>query len=59
MLLRVTCVLIRTYIYLKTLGWAPLPKASEIATLEDNYMMARLKLVGCTMTLPDRHGAPE
>ncbi|GGF95171.1 MULTISPECIES: aminomethyl-transferring glycine dehydrogenase subunit GcvPB [Cysteiniphilum] len=52
-------VLIRAYVYLKTLGGNGLTKASEIATLNANYMMARLKLAGFTIALPNRRASHE
>ena len=52
-------VLIRAYVYLKTLGGNGLTKTSEIATLNANYMMARLKLAGFTIALPDRRASHE
>ncbi|WP_116963040.1 aminomethyl-transferring glycine dehydrogenase subunit GcvPB [Fastidiosibacter lacustris] len=52
-------VLIRAYVYLKTLGGNGLTKASEIATLNANYMMARLKKAGFIIALPDRRASHE
>ena len=52
-------VLIRAYVYLKTLGGNGLTKASEIATLNANYMMTRLKKSGFTIALPNRRASHE
>ncbi len=52
-------VLIRAYVYLKNLGGNGLSKASEMATLNANYMMARLKKAGFTIALPDRRASHE
>ena len=52
-------VLVRAYVYLKALGGDGLRKVSEIATLNANYMMARLKKAGFTIALPDRRASHE
>ncbi|WP_119344178.1 aminomethyl-transferring glycine dehydrogenase subunit GcvPB [Facilibium subflavum] len=52
-------VLIRAYVYLKMLGGNGLTKASEMATLNANYMMARLKKAGFKIALPDRRASHE
>lgn len=52
-------VLIRAYVYLKMLGGNGLTKASEIATLNANYMMIRLKNAGFTIALPNRRASHE
>lgn len=52
-------VLIRAYIYGAMLGGNGLTEASEIATLNANYMMARLKEEGFTIAYPDRRASHE
>ncbi|AJC49277.1 aminomethyl-transferring glycine dehydrogenase subunit GcvPB [Allofrancisella guangzhouensis] len=52
-------VLIRAYIYSTVLGGNGLTEASEIATLNANYMMARLKQEGFTIAYPDRRASHE
>ena len=46
-------VLMRTWIYSAMLGGNGLTKASEMATLNANYIMARLKDEGCTIAYPE------
>ena len=52
-------VLIRAYVYLKNLGGNGLAKASDIATLNANYMMVRLKKAGFDVTLANRRASHE
>ncbi|KEI36026.1 glycine dehydrogenase [Francisella sp. W12-1067] len=52
-------VLIRAYIYAALLGGNGLTQASEIATLNANYMMARLKQEGFTIAYPERRASHE
>ncbi|APC92021.1 MULTISPECIES: aminomethyl-transferring glycine dehydrogenase subunit GcvPB [Francisella] len=52
-------VLIRAYIYAALLGGNGLTEASEIATLNANYMMARLKQEGFTIAYPERRASHE
>ncbi|MFZ9035462.1 MAG: aminomethyl-transferring glycine dehydrogenase subunit GcvPB [Francisellaceae bacterium] len=52
-------VLIRAYVYIKMLGANGLTMASEIATLNANYMMVRLKEAGFTIALPKRRASHE
>ena len=52
-------VLIRAYIYGTMLGGNGLTEASEIATLNANYMMARLKQKDFTIAYPDRRASHE
>ncbi|MDE5024835.1 aminomethyl-transferring glycine dehydrogenase subunit GcvPB, partial [Francisella tularensis subsp. holarctica] len=53
------CVLIRAYIYGAMLVCNGLTESSEIATLNDNYMMTRLKEEGFTIEYPDRRASHE
>lgn len=52
-------VLVRAYIYAALLGGNGLTEASEIATLNANYMMVRLKQEGFTIAYPDRRASHE
>ncbi|ASG68438.1 glycine dehydrogenase (aminomethyl-transferring) [Francisella halioticida] len=52
-------VLLRAYIYGAMLGGNGLTEASEIATLNANYMMVRLKEEGFTIAYPDRMASHE
>lgn len=52
-------VLLRAYIYGAMLGGNGLTEASEIATLNANYMMARLKEEGFTIAYPERRASHE
>ena len=52
-------VLIRAYIYAILLGGNGLTEASEIATLNANYMMARLQQEGFTLAYPERRASHE
>ncbi|MBK2124374.1 aminomethyl-transferring glycine dehydrogenase subunit GcvPB [Fangia hongkongensis] len=52
-------VLIRAYVYLKNLGGNGLKEASEIATLNANYMMAKLKKAGFKVVPEKRRASHE
>lgn len=52
-------VLMRAYIYGAMLGGNGLTKASEMATLNANYIMARLKDEGFTIAYPERRASHE
>ena len=52
-------VLVRAYIYGEMLGGNGLTRASEIATLNANYMMARLQQEGFTLAYPERRASHE
>lgn len=52
-------VLIRAYIYARMLGGNGLTRASEMATLNANYLMVRLKEAGFTIAFPNRRATHE
>ncbi|APC97160.1 aminomethyl-transferring glycine dehydrogenase subunit GcvPB [Francisella frigiditurris] len=52
-------VLIRAYVYAALLGGDGLSRASEMATLNANYMMARLREEGFTLAYPERRASHE
>lgn len=52
-------ILMRAYIYARLLGREGLKKASEIATLNANYLMVRLKEAGFTIAYPERRATHE
>ncbi|QLE78644.1 glycine dehydrogenase subunit 2 [Francisella sp. Scap27] len=52
-------VLMRAWIYGEMLGGNGLTKASEMATLNANYIMARLKDEGFTIAYPERRASHE
>ena len=49
----------RAWIYGKILGGNGLTKASEMATLNANYIMTRLKDEGFTIAYPERRASHE
>ena len=52
-------ILLRAYAYMLLLGHDGLERTSEIATLNANYLFARLKQEGFHMAFPDRHATHE
>lgn len=52
-------VLLRAYIYARMLGREGMKRVGEFATLNANYMMARLKEKGFTIALPERRATHE
>jgi glycine dehydrogenase subunit 2 len=52
-------VLLRAYIYIQLLGQAGLRRVGDYATLNANYLMARLKKAGFTIQYPDRRTSHE
>jgi glycine dehydrogenase subunit 2 len=54
-----TGVLLRAYIYMRMLGRDGMQRVSEFATLNANYLMARLKAAGFELAYPDRRAGHE
>ncbi len=52
-------VLLRAYVYGRMLGGNGLTRASEMATLNANYLMVKLKEVGFTLAFPNRRATHE
>jgi glycine dehydrogenase subunit 2 len=52
-------ILLRAYFYARLLGKEGLHRASEFATLNANYIMARLEAAGFTLAYPDRRASHE
>lgn len=52
-------VLLRAYIYIRMLGKEGLPRVSDYATLNANYLMARLRDIGYTIAFPERRASHE
>lgn len=52
-------ILLRAYIYARLLGKEGLHRAAEYATLNANYLMARLKKAGFTLAYPTRRATHE
>jgi glycine dehydrogenase subunit 2 len=52
-------VLLRAYIYMRMLGRAGMQRVSEYATLNANYLLARLKAAGFDAAYPDRRASHE
>ena len=52
-------VLLRAYIYARMVGREGLPQVAEMATLNANYLMARLKAAGFKVAFPDRRASHE
>jgi glycine dehydrogenase subunit 2 len=52
-------ILLRAYAYARILGRNGLTNASEIATLNANYMMKRLEKAGFTIAFPERRATHE
>ncbi len=54
-----TGVLLRAYIYARMLGRKGMGRVAEFATLNANYLMARLKDAGFTIAFPQRRASHE
>lgn len=54
-----TGILLRAYIYARLLGREGMHRAAEYATLNANYLMARLKNAGFTLAYPTRRATHE
>ena len=54
-----TGVLLRAYIYMRMLGREGMHRVSEFATLNANYLMARLRDAGFDLAYPDRRAGHE
>ncbi len=52
-------VLLRAYIYMRMLGRDGMPRVAEFATLNANYMSARLQRAGFDAAYPDRRASHE
>jgi glycine dehydrogenase subunit 2 len=52
-------ILLRAYAYARFLGRDGLVRASEIATLNANYLMVRLQEIGYTLAYPERRATHE
>ncbi len=54
-----TGVLLRAYIYMRMLGRDGMQRVSEFATLNSNYLAARLKAAGFELAYPERRASHE
>jgi glycine dehydrogenase subunit 2 len=54
-----TGVLLRAYLYMRMLGREGMHRVSEFATLNANYLMARLRDAGFELAYPDRRAGHE
>jgi glycine dehydrogenase subunit 2 len=52
-------VLLRAYVYMRMLGQDGMRRVAEFATLNANYLMARLAHAGFTLAFPDRRASHE
>jgi glycine dehydrogenase subunit 2 len=52
-------VLLRAYVYARMLGREGMPRVAEFATLNANYLMARLRDAGFQLAYPDRRASHE
>jgi glycine dehydrogenase subunit 2 len=52
-------VLLRAYVYIRMLGRAGLSRVADFATLNANYLMARLKQAGFDLAFPNRRATHE
>ena len=52
-------ILLRAYAYIRLLGREGLHRVSEIATLNANYLMTKLRKAGFTLTFPQRRASHE
>jgi glycine dehydrogenase subunit 2 len=52
-------VLLRAYVYARMLGREGMPRVAEFATLNANYLMARLRDRGFTLAYPERRASHE
>ena len=54
-----TGVLLRAYVYMRMLGREGMQRVSEFATLNANYLMARLREAGFELAYPERRASHE
>jgi glycine dehydrogenase subunit 2 len=54
-----TGVLLRAYIYMRMLGRDGMPRVAEFATLNSNYLAARLRAAGFELAYPERRASHE
>jgi glycine dehydrogenase subunit 2 len=54
-----TGVLLRAYVYMRLLGRDGMQRVSEFATLNANYLMARLRAAGFEVAYPERRASHE
>jgi glycine dehydrogenase subunit 2 len=54
-----TGILLRAYAYMRLLGAAGMRRVSEYATLNANYLMARLRAAGFVVAYPERRASHE
>lgn len=52
-------VLLRAYVYMRMVGRDGMPRIAEYATLNANYLMARLKEAGFEVAFPERRASHE
>jgi glycine dehydrogenase subunit 2 len=52
-------VLLRAYVYARLLGREGMTRVAEFATLNSNYLMARLRAAGFEVAFPDRRASHE
>ncbi len=52
-------VLLRAYVYMRLLGYEGMRRVAEFATLNANYLMARLADKGFTLAFPERRASHE
>jgi glycine dehydrogenase subunit 2 len=52
-------IILRAYLYARLLGKEGLQRVSEFATLNANYLLARLKAAGFTLAYPNRRASHE
>ncbi|MBX3708675.1 MAG: aminomethyl-transferring glycine dehydrogenase subunit GcvPB [Gammaproteobacteria bacterium] len=52
-------IILRAYFYARLLGKEGLQRVSEFATLNANYLLARLKVAGFTLAYPERRASHE
>lgn len=52
-------IILRAYLYARLLGREGLERVSEFATLNANYLLARLKAAGLTLAFPKRRASHE
>jgi glycine dehydrogenase subunit 2 len=52
-------VLLRAYVYARMLGREGMPRVAEFATLNSNYLMARLRAHGFNVAFPQRRASHE
>jgi glycine dehydrogenase subunit 2 len=52
-------VLLRAYVYARMLGREGMPRVAEFATLNANYLMARLRGMGFQLAYPERRASHE